>query len=300
MRPSNASGFPRSFPIWGLARSQIHRAALLVIGRLLHPARERESALWGKEISALEELLDADFRHLSNNVLYRTSDQLVEHREEIERLLAERERELFRLGEKIFLYDLTNTYLAGRAHESSRAHHGRSKQKRDDCPLLTLALVLDEDGFPKASQLLPGNVSESGTLRHFLEAFKAESESQPSIFKEAPTVVIDAGIGTEKNLELISEEGFHYICVSRSRPKETPEEGLVVIKEDKGSTIEVKRLGHNGEALLYCRSSARARKEEAIKTRFRKHFEEGLQSIASSLTKRRGEKSYEKVMERLG
>ena len=203
-------------------------------------------------------------------------------------------------GEKIILYDITNTYLTGRAHESSLAHHGRSKQKRNDCPLLTLALVLDEDGFPKASRLLPGNVSESGTLRQFLEAFKAEREAQPSLLKEAPTVVIDAGVGTEKNLELIAGAGFHYICVSRSRPKETPEEGLVVIKEDKGSTIEAKRLDHNGEVLLYCQSSARARKEEAMKARFRKHFEEGLQSIASSLTKRRGVKSYEKVMERLG
>ena len=293
-------GLPQILSEIGLSPEQIDKAALLVIGRLLHPASERETALWGKEISALEELLGADLQHLSNNALYRLSDQLVEQREEIERRLSERERELFQLGERIILYDLTNAYLTGRAHESFLAHHGRSKQKRNDCPLLTLALVLDEDGFPKASRILPGNVSEPGTLRGFLQVLKARTEGQLPLLKESPTVVIDAGVGTEDNLKLISEEGFHYICVSRSRPKEVPEEGLVVIKEDKGSTIEAKRLDHNGEVLLYCESSARARKEEAMKARFQKHFEEGLQAIASSLAKKRGIKSYEKVVERLG
>jgi len=106
---------------------QIHKAALLVIGRLLHPASERETALWVKRISGLEELLGADFQHLSNNALYRLSDQLVAYREEIERRLAQREREMFGLGERIILYDLTNTYLTGRAHESSKARFGRLK-----------------------------------------------------------------------------------------------------------------------------------------------------------------------------
>jgi transposase len=267
---------------------------------MLHPASERETALWGKEISALEELLDADFRHLSNNALYRLSDQLVEHRDEIEKCLSQREKDIFHLGEKIILYDLTNTYLTGRAYESSTARRGRSKQKRSDCPLLTLALVLDEDGFPKRSQVLPGNVSEPGTLREFLQEFKIEGEGQLPLPSELPTVVIDAGVGTENNLKLIREEGFHYISVSRSRPKEIPQEGLVVIKEDKNSTIKAKRLDHNGEVILYCESSARARKEESMKAHFQKHFEDGLRSIAASLSKSRGVKRYDKVMERLG
>ncbi|MFH1140725.1 MAG: hypothetical protein V1724_03415, partial [Chloroflexota bacterium] len=54
-----------------------------------HPASERETALWGKEMSALDELLGADYRRLSNNALYRLSDELVRHRDEIEELLAQ-------------------------------------------------------------------------------------------------------------------------------------------------------------------------------------------------------------------
>jgi len=293
-------GFPRILAGLGLTEEHIHQAALLIIGRLLHPSSERETAIWVKEISALGELLGADFRHLSNNALYRLSDELVRHREEIENLLAKRERESFGLEEKIILYDLTNTYLEGSAHESSRAMRGHSKEKRSDRPLLTLALVLDEDGFPKKSKVLPGNASEPDSLKEFLKEYKSDLALRQPLFKELPTVVIDAGIGTQDNLNLLRGEGFHYVTVSRSRPVETPTEGLVVIKSEKDSTIKAKRLDRDKEVILYCESTARARKEEAMKASFQKHFEEGLQEIAGSLSKKRGRKSYGKVMERLG
>lgn len=293
-------GLPEILAQLGLNEEQIHQAALLVIGRLLHPGSERETALWVNDISALGELLGADFQRLSNNALYRLSDELVKRREKIENLLAQRERENFGLGERVILYDLTNTYLEGSAHESSKAKRGHSKEKRDDRPLLTLALVLDEDGFPKKSQVLAGNASEPDSLRGFLEAYKSELSRRLPLFKELPTVVIDAGIGTADNLKLIRSEGFHYITVSRTRPPETPAEGLVVIRSEKDSTIKAKRLDRDGEVILYCESSARALKEGAMKASFQKRFEEELKAIAHSLAKKRGHKSYGKVMERIG
>lgn len=293
-------GFPGILADLGFNQEQSDKAALLVIGRLVHPASERETAHWGRGISALEELLGADFQHLSNNALYRTSDQLLEHRDEIEKGLAERERDLFQLGEKIILYDLTNTYLTGNARQSQMARRGRSKQKRNDCPLLTLALVLDKEGFPKASRVLKGNISEPGTLAGFLTSLKSESREQLSLLTEPPTLVFDAGVGTGDNLKLVRGEGFHYMTVSRHRPGEIPQEGLTVIKEDKDSTVEVKRLDGDGETILYCQSTARARKEESMKASFQKHFEEGLQAISGSLSKKRGHKAYGRVMERLG
>ncbi|MFC2042382.1 IS1634 family transposase [Chloroflexota bacterium] len=265
-----------------------------------HPASERETAYWGKGISALQELLGTDFEHLSNNVLHRLSDQLLKHRDEIERGLAERERDVYRLGEKIILYDLTNTHLTGNDPQSRMARRGRSKQKRNDCPLLTLALVLDSEGFPKASRVLEGNISEPGTLGKFVQNLKSEPQGQLSLLTEPATLVFDAGVGTRDNLDLVRWEGFHYITVSRERPSEIPEEGLTVVKENKDSTVEVKRLDGEGETILYCQSTAMARKEESMKASFQKHFEEGLRAISNSLAKKRGYKSYGKVMERLG
>lgn len=77
-------GFPAMLADLGLSPAQVRQAALLIIGRLLHPASERETARWAQETSALGEMLDARFHLLSNNALYRLSDRLAAHRQEIE------------------------------------------------------------------------------------------------------------------------------------------------------------------------------------------------------------------------
>jgi transposase len=294
-------GFPRMLADMGLSQRQIEQAALLIIGRLLHPNSERETAIWAKELSALDELMGTSFEHLASNALYRTSDRLLGKRDDIEEQLAARERNLYQLGEKIILYDLTNTYLEGSAAGSTLSQRGHSKEKRRDCPLLTLALVVDEDGFPKRSRVLKGNVSEPGTLKEFLEVYESQLKERLPLLKERPTVVIDAGIGTSDNLKLIRSMGFHYISVSRSRLKETPAtEDLVTIKQEKDCTIRAKKIEHDEGILVYCESSGRAQKEASMKSLFQKYYEAGLQNIAASLTKKKGTKRYGKIMERLG
>jgi len=295
--------FPRILRSLGFGRKQVDRAALLVIGRLLHPASERETALWGSEMSALGELMGADFHRLSNNALYRTSDLLLEKRDDLEKCLRDRERSLLGLSEKIILYDLTNTYFEGKASGSERAKRGHSKEKRTDCPLLTLALVLDEDGFLKGSKVFPGNVSEPGTLKEILEGLRLSAglmNNQLSLLEDKPTVVIDAGIATKENVKLIKAENYHYLCVSRTRPLEIPDEGLLEYKNRSGGAVSLKKTNRNGEVFLYCRSEGRHKKEEGMKTRFTKRFEEGLAGIESSLKKPRGHKKLEDIMERLG
>jgi len=58
--------------------------------------------------------------------------------------------------------------------------------------------MIDEEGFPKWSRVLAGNVSEPGTIVEFLQELKGR---QRGLWK--PTVVIDAGIATEGTLEAI-------------------------------------------------------------------------------------------------
>ena len=90
----------------------------------------------------------------------------------IEQSLRQAAKELFLLDETIILYDLTNTYFEGKKTESLKAQFGKSKEKRNDCKLMTLALVVDALGFPKESHVLEGNVSEPDTLERMLETLK--------------------------------------------------------------------------------------------------------------------------------
>lgn len=130
----------------------------------------------------------------------------------------------------------------------------------------------------------PRNASEPDSLKDFLEAYKSDLGRRQPLFQDLPTVVIDAGVGTQDNLKLIRGEGFHYVTVSRTRPTEAPTEDLVVIKSEDDLTVKAKRLDREGadassEVILYCESSARARKEASMKTRWQQRFEEGLAAI---------------------
>ena len=293
----NKLGFPKMLEDLGFSPAQIAVAALLIVGRLLHPASERQTYLWATECSALDELLGVDFGKVSLSALYRLSDALIQHRQAIETHLQQNEKRLFGLRESIILYDLTNAFLTGTARESTMAKRGRSKEKRTDCPLLTLALVLDEDGFPKASKVFEGNVSEPSTLGAILDALPACAQLP---LRATPTVVINAGIATEENLALIRSRKMDYVCVSRSRPKQFPEGERTLIKTGPSGTVKGIRLEKEGEILLYCESTGRSLKEESMRERAQKRFEEGLASIGASLQKPRGVKQYDKVVERVG
>ena len=50
----------------------------------------------------------------------------------------------------------------------SKAKRDRSKGCRSDCPLVTLAMVLDGSGFPRRSRVFAGNASEPATLKDML------------------------------------------------------------------------------------------------------------------------------------
>jgi hypothetical protein len=130
------------------------RAAVIgnVIGRMAKPASELATWKWLQRESALGELIDVNFQVLSLMRLYRASDALVKHRAGIEDHLFARLRTLFALEETVTLYDLTNTYFEGQCAGNKQAALGRSKEKRSDCPLVTLGLVLDGSGFVRSNR----------------------------------------------------------------------------------------------------------------------------------------------------
>ena len=301
-------GFDTLFNKLGLSKQEIDLTALSIVGKLVYPASERRTRAWAQHLTGLDELLSTDFTHLSNNALYRTSDLLLSHKTQIEEHLKSRERDLFSLKENIILYDLTNTYFEGSTKKNKKANWGRSKEKRSDCPLVTLGLVIDEMGFPKASKIFKGNVYEADTLLKMLELLQGETIQSASTqaspkAKKGITVVIDAGISTEDNLKLLKAEGYDYICVARNKPFDASEielDNLVTIKQDKTNKVEAKLVKGDDESVLYCKSFLKGKKEQAMKTKMQQRFEDGIKQIAASLAKKGGVKKYGKVVERIG
>jgi transposase len=273
----------------------VMRACILgnLIGRIAQPASELATWNWLQTQSALGELLEVDFNGMSHMRLYRASDLLMKHREQIEKHVFGTLRTLFSLEETVTLFDLTNTYFEGQAAVNPKAKNGRSKEMRSDCPLVTLGLVLDGSGFVRRSRTFAGNVNEGGTLEGMLTGLQAPPGA---------LVIMDAGIATQANLDWLVEHGYRYLVVRRGGARQFDDAKAVSIETAGGAKLRLhKQLSADGqEVQLYCHSEGRQAKETAMVERFTKGFEEGLQKIAAGLTKPRGEKHYDKLLERIG
>jgi len=289
-------GLDRKLAALGFNGPQQAAAIGTLVARMVAPGSELATHYWLQHHSALGELIDYDFLGLDLMALYRISDQLLKHKGALEGFLYAQERTLFDFEEVITLYDLTNTFCEGTAKVNANAALGKSKEKRSDCPLVTLALVLDASGFPKRSEIFPGNVSEPKTLAQMLGKLTAEHTGN------APTVVLDAGIASEENIAWLVENGYRYLVVSRKRHREFDPDAAVLIKEGDELTIRAQRRVHadTGEVELYCHSSQREKKERGIANLFAQRFEAALEKLAGGLHKKGTVKRYEKVLERLG
>ena len=265
-----------------------------IIGRMAAPGSERATYGWLSRRSALGELLDVDFEAMSLMQLYRASDALMAHRDTIERHLYNELSELFGLTSTVALYDLTNTYFEGAATAQPKARHGASKEKRSDCRLLTLGLVLDGSGFVCRSQVLAGNVREDKTLAGMLEQLDAPPGA---------LVVMDRGIATEANIQWLREQQYRYLVVSRERVRtfDFTSHTAVLQTASRQNVHLNKVLADDGEEVrLYCYSEQRADKERGITQRFTKRFEAELEKIANGLTRPRTHKQLNKIWERIG
>ena len=274
----------------GLSEKEINSAMATIIGRLIAPGSEVSTVNYLRNNSALDEILATDFSNLHKNKLYKISDVLIKHQNEIEQKLYSKEKELFALSEIVTLYDLTNTYFEGESNGNDYGAYGHSKEKRKDCKLVTLALVLDASGFPKKSHIFKGNIAEAGTLQSMLE----------KISNKKAVVVMDAGIATEANITWLNDNDYKYLVISRKRNQSLPDIEGVVVKDDPENKITTFLLKNDQEAELYCHSQGVEKRSGKILEKYINRFEEELQKIANGLQKKTGTKKYDIILQRIG
>ena len=281
----------------------------LTIGRLVEPHSERHTKDWAEKRSSLYELIGHPIND-SLNTYYRANDILFALKDKVEKHLNAKEKDLFALEEKVFFFDLTNTYLEGAALKNPKAQYGRSKEKRSDCKIVTLGLIVDSDGFSKYSKTFSGNQSEAATLVDMIKEMDgqfvanfAEKKGNDENISKTRTIVIDAGIATEENINILKDSNYNYIAVNRGKaPFERDFTDMKIIKEDalQGVKVEVKLIKHDGENYVLCRSQKKKSKEIGIRERFEKLFLEKLEYYKSGLIKKGRTKNYQLILEMIG
>jgi hypothetical protein len=225
--------------------------------------------------------------------LYKIKDSLEKH-------LSTKTNELFDLQDKIYLYDLTNTYFEGRKIDSKLANFGRSKEKRSDCKLVVLALVVNVEGFIKYSNIFEGNTTDNTTLPQIIDNLRTQTSQE-----KRAVVVIDAGIATEDNLKLLQEKGYDYVCVSRSKIKDytvNPNGTIrhIMTKDNQFITLQKVEKQKETDYILKVKSTGKQAKESSMKSKFENRFLEEINKINTSLTKKHGVKKADKVNQRIG
>jgi transposase len=154
--------------------------------------------------SALPELLGVPAHRVDDNRLYRTLDQLLPHKAQLEAHLKNRLGDLFDLEYDLLMYDITSTYFEGQAN-FGLAQRGYSRDKRSDCKQVGIGLVVSRCGMPLGYEVFAGNTADVTTVEQIVKTMEARYGKSHRIW------VMDRGMVSEANLEFLREGDRRYI-----------------------------------------------------------------------------------------
>jgi len=202
----------------------------------------------------------------------------------------------------LFLYDLTNTYMEGSCLGNQLATYGHCKSKRYDCPLLTLSLLVSNDGMPLVSHVYKGSQSEPETMENMIKRIETLTWNDPrQLTLIKPTIVMDRGIATKENINYLRENGYSYIVARREDESEEyraffeKEQDLFTCISDRRRSVygdennvyvrRLDELNDSGICKVLCISDGKARKEKAIDDKRDKRLLADIAALTQSIKK---------------
>jgi len=272
-------------------------AEVLIVSRFCEPSSELHIAEQFYRKSALSDLMGIPDEDIYDNRLYRALDKLLEHKDDIQKHLKERLGELFHITYDILLYDVTSTYFEGQVSGNPQAKQGYSRDSRPDCKQVCIGLVVTKEGIPLGYEIFEGNRHDSTTVETIINKME-------SLYGKSDRVwIMDRGMASAENLELLEEEGRRYIIgTSKSQLKRFEQHLLTQDWKQVHEGLEVKLCPSpdgGKETFILCRSEARREKEQAIHNRFIERLEKGLLKVKKSCASGRSKKP-EVVGRRIG
>jgi hypothetical protein len=243
----------------------------LALQRLCNPGSDLQGSEWVRKIEA-EGFESIELRHM-----YRTVGWLSEVRDDLERELFFRDRDLFNQELDLVFIDTTSTYIY-RDEETEFAKRGYSRDKRPDLPQMVLCAAVDRGGWPIGWEVFPGNTADvrafESTIQKLRERFRIGRVS----------VVADRGMisrSTIKFLEEDEEAPFDYILGCRLRKdKEVSEEVLSRAGRyrEVSPNLKVKEVCVGARRYVICRNDDEATKDAAARDAIVAKLDEKLAS----------------------
>jgi len=291
-------GMPELLERQGFNRSQRQAAAISVINRLADPTSEHSLTDWYRR-TGLPELMGNRLHGAGDDRFYRVSDRLLSRQGAIEAHLRERQSSLFNLERTVLLYDLTNTHFEGLCPRNPKAKRGANKQKRNDCAQIVVGMVFDQYGFEITHKVFEGNRNDGKSLVEMIAELNAAAASSG----EKPLVVMDAGVATRKNLNLLRKHGFGYLVNDsrgqRQRYREAfrEQQHFRIVQGREGKDpVRVRVMndpqpadlqGERPERIVLCKSEPRGEKEHAIVSNAERRLLEAVGKLAARVENKR-------------
>ena len=270
------------------SQEQICTSKVSIFNRLIEPCSENELVNWA-QTTALDELLDIQTGTWGEDRFYRISDKLLGIKSSLETHLRNKESELFNLDRTILLYDLTNSYFEGSAENNELAKRSiASKEKRTDCPLMSVGVVLDAAGFVITHKVFAGNMNDCPTLLGAVSGLEKIAGC-----KSKPVVVVDGGMASEKNLKALLEKGYDYTVNGKRQQRIKFAADFINKKEfrrveGRNETkttrpVFVRKIKSGNETVVLCRSDGRRDKEDAIQDNAEHKLVAGLEKLEARI-----------------
>jgi transposase len=271
---------------------------ILIISRFYHPSSELHIAEHLYEHSAMEDFFGIPAARIYDNRLYRGLDHLLVHKKALQEHLKQRLGTLFDIKYDLFLYDVTSTYFEGDHAGSEICKRGYSRDSRPDCKQICIGLVVTREGLPLGYEIFAGNTHDSTTVEEIVATMEKSYGSAERIW------VMDRGMVSEKNLEMLNQSGRRYII---GTPKSNLQhfEKYLIDKDwqmvHEGVEVKLCRSPDNEqEVFILCKSRDRAAKEKSMHDSFIKRIEAGIEKLKLCCEREAGKDITRKIERRIG
>lgn len=233
----------------------------LTLQRLCAPGSDLQGAGWLRTIEA-PGLAALELQHL-----YRTVGGFLPGvREDLERELFFRDRDLFTQTLDLVFIDTTSTFI-WRSEETPLRRRGYSRDRRPEQPQIVICLAVDRHGWPIAWDLLPGNTADRSAFTRMITTLRTRFHIGHVI------VVADRGMISQKVLAWLTDHPsapFDYILGCRLR-RDAEVTAAVLARPgryhpvDGTATLQVKEVHVGPHRYVVCRNLEEAKKDAAAR-----------------------------------
>jgi len=187
----------------------------MVANRALDPSSKLAIEQW-----AADEVYLGHEQRFQVQHFYRAMDFLLTHADEVQEEVFWSTANLLNLTVDLIFFDTTNTYFQSEAPgESEVKAYGKSKDKRDDLPLVTIGLAVTREGIPVRCWVLPGNQHDAKSVD--------QVQKDLNSWKLGRVVwVMDRGMTSEDNRRILQKAGGQFILGEKLRGNHVSEDVL--------------------------------------------------------------------------